>query len=97
MSGSRAPATVAAVASLFIIALMMPLVSVDAAPEQGSRDADMEFLDYLGTFEADGKDALDPLALEQLETNKKKTEKPAGKKIRFRAKEKPSEEDVGNE
>jgi hypothetical protein len=76
---------------------MLPLVSVDAAPEQGSRDADMEFLEYLGTFEADGKDALDPLALEQLETDKKKTEKPAGKKKRFRAKEKPSEEDVGNE
>ena len=71
MSGSRAPATAAAVVSLFIIALMMPLVSVDAAPEQGSRDADMEFLEYLGTFEADGKDALDPLALEQLETDKK--------------------------
>jgi hypothetical protein len=94
MSGSRAPATAAVVVSLFIIALMMPLVSVDAAPEQGSRDADMEFLEYLGT---DGKDALEPLALEQLETDKKKTKKPSGKKKWFRAKEKPSEEDVGNE
>jgi hypothetical protein len=76
---------------------MIPLAPVGAAPRTESRDADMEFLEYLGTFEADGKEALDPLALEQLETDPKKTEKPAGKKTWFRAKEKTSEKDVGNE
>jgi hypothetical protein len=97
MSGSRAPATAAAVAvSLFIIVAMMPFASVDAAPRQGGREADMEFLEYLGTFEAGGE-ALDPLALEQLETDKKKAEKPVKKKRRPRGEERSSEKDAGNE
>jgi hypothetical protein len=96
MSGSRAPATAAAVVSLFIIVVMMPLVSVDAAHQQGSRDADMEFLEYLGTFEAGGE-AVDPLDLEQLETDKKRKEKPAKKQRRSRVEERTSEKDAGNE
>jgi hypothetical protein len=43
---------------------MIPLVPAGAAPQKESREADMEFLEYLGTFEADGKEALDPLVLE---------------------------------
>ena len=82
---------------MLIFALVIPLVPAGAAPQKESREADMEFLEYLGTFEADGKEALDPLALEQLETDRKKTEKPAGKKKWFRAKEKTSEKDAGNE
>lgn len=96
MSGSRVPAAAAAVVSLFIIAVMMTFASVDAAPQQGSREADMEFLEYLGTFEAGGE-ALDPLALEQLETDKNKKEKPAKQKRRFRGEERSSEKDAGNE
>jgi hypothetical protein len=96
MSGSRAPATAAAVASLFIIAVMMPFASVDAAPQLGSREVDMEFLEYLGTFEAGGE-ALDPLALEQLEADKKKAEKPVKKERRLRVEERTSEKDAGNE
>jgi hypothetical protein len=97
MSGSRAPATAAAVAvSLFIIVAMMPFVSVDAAPRQSSREADIEFLEYLGTFEAGG-DVLDPLALEQLETDKKKAEKPVRKKRRSRGEDRSSEKDAGND
>jgi hypothetical protein len=96
MSGSRAPATAAAAVSLFIIVVMMPFASVDAAPQQGSRDADMEFLEYLGTFEAGG-DVLDPLALEQLETDKNKKEKPVKKKRRSRGEERSSDKDAGNE
>jgi hypothetical protein len=96
MSGSRAPATAAAVVSLFIIVVMMPFASVDAAPQQGSRDADMEFLEYLGTFEAGGE-VLDPLALEQLETDKNKKEKPVKKKRRSRGEERSSDKDAGNE
>jgi len=76
---------------------MIPFVSVGAAPQKESREADMEFLEYLGTFEADGNEALDPLVLEQIETDRKKTEKPPGKKKWFRAKEKTSEKDAGNE
>ncbi len=56
----------------------------------------MEFLEYLGTFEAGGE-VLDPLALEQLETDKKKAEKPVKKKHRFRGEERSSEKDAGNE
>ena len=97
MSGSRTPATAAAALSLLIIALMIPLVPAGAAPQKENREADMEFLEYLGTFEADGKEALDPLALEQLETEKKRTEKPAGKRKWLRPKEKTSEKDAGNE
>lgn len=96
MSGSRAPAAAAAVVSLFIIVVMMPFASVDAAPQQGGREADMEFLEYLGTFEAGGE-VLDPLALEQLETGKNKKEKPVRQKSRFRGEERPSEKDAGNE
>jgi hypothetical protein len=96
MNGSRAPATAAAVVSLFIVVAMMPFASVDAAPQQGSREADMEFLEYLGTFEAGGE-ALDPLALEQLEIEKKKTEKPVKKKRRSRGEERSSDKDAGNE
>jgi hypothetical protein len=96
MSGSRAPATAAAVVSLFIIVVMMPFASVDAAPQQGSREADMEFLEYLGTFEAGGE-VLDPLVLEQLETDKNKKEKPVKQKRRFRGEERSSEKDAGNE
>jgi hypothetical protein len=75
---------------------MMPFASVDAAPQQGSREADMEFLEYLGTFEAGGE-VLDPMALEQLETDKKKAEKPVKKKRRSRAEERSSEKDAGND
>jgi hypothetical protein len=75
---------------------MMPFASVDAAPQQGSREADMEFLEYLGTFEAGGE-VLDPLALEQLETDKNKKEKPVKKKRRSRGEERSSEKDAGNE
>jgi hypothetical protein len=96
MSGSRALATAAAVVSLFIIVVMMPFASADAAPQQGSRDADMEFLEYLGTFEAGGE-VLDPLALEQLETDKNKKEKPVKKKRRSRGEERSSDKDAGNE
>jgi hypothetical protein len=101
MSGLRVPATAAAVTatvavSLFIVAAMMPFASVDAAPQQGSRQADMEFLEYLGTFEAGGE-MLDPLALEQLETDKKKAEKPVKKKRRSRGEERSSEKDAGND
>jgi len=99
MSGSRVPATAAAVTaavSLFIIVVVMPFASVDAAPQQGSREADMEFLEYLGTFEAGGE-VLDPLALEQLEANKKKAEKPVKKKRRSRGEERSSEKDAGND
>jgi hypothetical protein len=97
MSGSRAPVTAAAVAaSVFIIVAMMPFASVDAAPQQGSREADMEFLEYLGTFEAGGE-VLDPLALEQLETDKKKAEKTVKKKRRLRGEERSTEKDAGNE
>jgi hypothetical protein len=97
MSGSRGPATAAAVAaSVFIIAAMMPFASVDAASRQGSREADMEFLEYLGTFEAGGE-VLDPLALEQLETDKKKAEKPVKKKRRLRGEERSTEKDAGND
>ncbi|HET6488784.1 MAG TPA: hypothetical protein VFG28_03395 [Syntrophales bacterium] len=93
------PATAAAVTaavSLFIIVVVMPFASVDAAPQQGSREADMEFLEYLGTFEAGGE-VLDPLALEQLEANKKKAEKPVKKKRRSRGEERSSEKDAGND
>jgi hypothetical protein len=96
MSGSRAPATAAAVVNLFIIVVMMPFASVDAAPQQGNREADMEFLEYLGTFEAGGE-VLDPLALEQLETDKNKKEKPVKKKRRSRGEERSSDKDAGNE
>jgi hypothetical protein len=96
MSGSRAPAMAAAVVSLFILALTMPLFPVEAAPRTESPDADMEFLEYLGTFEAKGE-ALDPLALEQLETDKQRKEKPAKKKRRFRVEERTTEKDAGNE
>jgi hypothetical protein len=99
MSGSRAPATAAAVTaavSLFIVVVTMPFASVDAAPQQGSREADMEFLEYLGTFEAGGE-ALDPLDLERLETEKKKAEKPVKKKRRLRGEERSSEKDAGND
>jgi hypothetical protein len=97
MNGSRAPATAAAVVSLFIVVAMMPFASVDAAaPQQGSREADMELLEYLGTFEAGGE-VLDPLALEQLETDKNKKEKPVKQKRRFRGEERSSEKDAGNE
>lgn len=99
MSGSRAPATAAAVTvavSLFIIVVMIPFAPVDAAPQRGSREADMEFLEYLGTFEAGGE-ALDPMALEQLETDKKKAEKPVKKKRRLRDEERSSEKDAGND
>jgi len=76
---------------------MMPFASVDAAPQQGSRESDMEFLEYLGTFEAGGE-VLDPLALEQLETDKKKkAEKPAKKKSRLRVEERSSEKDAGHD
>ena len=93
MSGLRALATAPAVVSLFIIAPMMPPVSVDAAPQAPSRDADME---YLETFEA-GEKSVDPLDLEQLETGKKRTEKSVKKKRRFRVEERASEKDEGNE
>jgi len=97
MSGSRAPATAAAVAvSLLIMVALMPIASAHAAPQQGSREADMELLEYLGTFEAGGE-VLDPLALEQLETDKKKVEKPAKKKSRLRVEERSSEKDAGHE
>jgi hypothetical protein len=96
MSGLRAPATAAAVVSPFIIALMMPLVLADAAPRTASRDADMEFLEYLGTFEAGGE-SVDPLALEQLEIDKKRKEMPVETKRRFRVEERTSEKDAGNE
>jgi len=97
MNGSRAPVTAAAVAvSLFVVVIMMnPFSSVSAAPQQGSREADMEFLEYLGTFEAGGE-VLDPLAFEQLETDKKR-EKPVKKKQRSRGEERSSEKDAGNE
>ena len=65
-------------------------------PSRASREADMEFLEYLGTFEAGGE-VLDPLALEQLETDKKKAEKPVKKKRRLRGEESSSEKDAGNE
>ena len=94
-SGLRARVTAAA-ASLILIALMMPLAPVVAAPRAESRDTDMEFLEYLGTFETGGE-AMDPLALEQLETDKKRKEKPVKKKRRFRVEESASEKDAGNE
>jgi hypothetical protein len=98
MSGSRVPATaaVAVAASVFISVIMMPFAPVDAAPQQGSRESDMEFLEYLGTFEAGGE-VLDPLVLEQLETDKKKAEKPAKKKSRLRVEERSSEKDAGHD
>jgi hypothetical protein len=40
---------------------------------------------------------LDPMALEQLETDKKKAEKPVKKKRRSRAEERSSEKDAGND
>ena len=96
MSGLRAPATATAAVRMFIIALMMPLVSVDAAPPKESRDADMEFLEFLGIFQAVGE-AVDPLTLGQLETDKKRKEKSVTKKNRFRVEERRSEKDAGNE
>jgi ABC-type sulfate transport system substrate-binding protein len=96
MSGSRAPATAAAVVNLFIVVAMMPVASVDATSQQGSREADMEFLEYLGTFEAGGE-VLDPLTLEQLETDKKKAEKSVKKKRRSCGEERSSDKDAGNE
>ena len=99
MNGSRAPVTAVAIVSLFIIVVMIPFSSVDAALQKGSREADMEFLEfleYLGTFEAGGE-VLDPLALEQLEPDKKKVEKPVKKERRLRAEERSSEKDAGNE
>jgi hypothetical protein len=96
MSGSRAPAAAAVAVSLFIIVAMMPFASVDAASQQGSREADMELLEYLGTFEAGGE-VLDPLVFEQIETDKKKTEKPVKKERRIRGEERSSEKDAGNE
>jgi hypothetical protein len=75
---------------------MMSFASADAAPQQGSREADMEFLEYLGTFESGGE-VLDPLALEQFETDKNKKEKPVKKKRRSRDEERSSDKDAGNE
>jgi len=46
----------------------------------------MEFLEYPGVIEADGKEALDPITLEQLETDGMRTEKPAEKKKGYRTK-----------
>ncbi len=65
-------------------------------PSRAAVKSDMEFLEYLGTFEAGGE-VLDPLALEQLETDKKKAEKPVKKKRRSRAEERSSEKDAGND
>ena len=96
MSGSRAPATAALAVSIFIIVVMNPFSSVDAAPQQGSREADMELLEYLGTFEAGGE-VLDPLVLEQIETDKKKAEKPVKNKRPLRVEERSIEKDAGNE
>ncbi|HTZ40481.1 MAG TPA: hypothetical protein VMB77_10000 [Syntrophales bacterium] len=96
MSGLRVPATAAAVVSLFIIVVMIPLASVDAAPRKDGREADMEFLEYLGTFEANGE-VMDPLMFEQMETDKNKKEKPVQKKQRLRGEERTSEKDAGNE
>ncbi len=94
MNGSRAPATAAAVAvNLLIVVALMPIASAHASPQQGSREADME---YLGTFEAGGE-VLDPLALEQIETDKNKKEKPVKKKRRLRGEERSNEKDAGNE
>jgi hypothetical protein len=97
MNGLRVPATAAALVSLFIIMLLIPLVSVDAAPRNNGREADMEFLEYLGTFEANGE-GMDPLILEQMEADKNKKEKPVKKqKQRLRGEERTSEKDAGNE
>ncbi len=99
MSGLRVPATAAAVTAAavsILILAMMPLVSVDAAPPKDSREPDMELLEYLGTFEAKGE-VLDPLVLEQLETKKRKAEKPDKKKRRSRTEEGSGEKDAGND
>ncbi len=96
MSGLRVSATAAAVVSFFIISLMLPLASVDAAPRKEGREADMKFLEYLGTFEANGE-VMDPLIFEQMETDKNKKEKPVKKKQRAGGEERKSEKDAGNE
>ncbi len=96
MSGLRVPATAAAVAAVSVLIIAMSLVSVDAAPPKDSREQDMELLEYLGTFEAKGE-VLDPMVLEQLETEKRKAEKPDKKKRKLRAEERSSEKDAGND
>jgi len=50
----------------------MPFVSVAAAPQRGSREAGMEFLEYLGTFEAGG-DVLNPPGSRAARTGKKES------------------------
>ncbi|MCU0530552.1 MAG: hypothetical protein MUE57_08980 [Syntrophales bacterium] len=74
----------------------------DAAPRAESRDADAEFLEYLGTFEAEGADAMDPLVLEALEAEKAgkekaKKAKAAKNKRRVPADEKTSQKDTSDE
>ncbi len=96
MSGLRVTATAAAVVSFFIIMLMIPLSSVDAAPRKDGREADMDFLEYLGTFEANGQ-VMDPLIFEQMETDKNKKEKPVKQKQRVGGEERKNERDAGNE
>ncbi len=95
-NGLQVLATAAVLVSLSPLASIAFPGPADAASPATGRDVDPEFLEYLGTFEVEG--ALDPLALELLETDqKKREEKPVKKKRWFRAEEKNREKDAGNE
>ena len=88
-----------AAALLSAVAILLPVMPATAwaAPRAESRDADMDFLEYLGTFEAEGADAMDPLVRETLENEKAKKGKPVKKKRRLPADEKPSAKDTSDE